>query len=343
MRARSGACRRGRRRPGAAARPRRRHRRSCSWPSRSSPSSVCSRPVPPQQCRQERGLPDELRSESRERPVIQVVGRAPLLEATGPQQADAVGEREGVLLIVRHHQRGGPERLEQRAQLAHQPLAQRDVEARERLVEQHRGRPRRERPRQRHPLLLPAGQFGGVRVHAVSEAHELEQLAGPVATLAARESLQAELHVAACGQVREQRVVLEYEPDAALVRRDVHARASEHPAARQHLAGVERLEPGDAAQCRRLAATTRAQQAANLPLLERETHAVEGTAVAEAPHGVAQLKPHGSCAARAGSPAPRPRPRSRPTAARPAPIRPRLPSRRPAPPASRNRTAASSG
>ena len=48
--------------------------------------------------------------------------------------------------------------------------AQRLVEAAERLVEQHHGRPRRERPGQRDPLLLAAGELVGVALGEVARA-----------------------------------------------------------------------------------------------------------------------------------------------------------------------------
>ena len=244
--------------------------------------------------RQERGLPDELRGEARHRAVVEIVGRAPLLEATVAQQADAVGEREGVLLVVGDHQRRGTERLEQRAQFADQPLAQRDVEARERLVEQQRRGTRRERARHRDTLLLAAGQLRRVRVGMQSASPTSSSIShGARASLVPRECAQAELDVAARREVREQRVVLEHEPDAALVRRNVHAGRAERAAAREDGAAVERLEAGDAAQRRGLAAAARAQQAADLAFREREAHAVERRALAEAAHRVAQLKPHG--------------------------------------------------
>jgi len=60
---------------------------------------------------------------------------------------------------MRDHHRGGAALLDDLAHLERQALAQVDVEVGKRLVEQQQIRSRRERARQRHALLLPAGEF----------------------------------------------------------------------------------------------------------------------------------------------------------------------------------------
>ena len=78
--------------------------------------------------------------------------------------ADLVGDRERVVLVVRDQDRGDVLLLEDLAHFQAQPLAQVDVEVGEGLVEQQQLRPRRERARERDALLLAAGKL--VRVAA---------------------------------------------------------------------------------------------------------------------------------------------------------------------------------
>src|SRR5690606_4264896 len=67
------------------------------------------------------------------------------------------------------------------------------------------------------------------------------------------QTMQPVRDVAFDGEVREERVVLEDETDAALFRRHDVAWPRDHPAVDQHLARARRLEAGNRAQHRRLA------------------------------------------------------------------------------------------
>jgi hypothetical protein len=62
------------------------------------------------------------------------------------------------------------------AQPVAQLLADLGVERAERLVEEQHGRLDRQRPGQRHPLALAAGELVGHPVRELREVHELEQL-----------------------------------------------------------------------------------------------------------------------------------------------------------------------
>ena len=68
------------------------------------------------------------------------------------------------------------EPLLQRADLAAQPHALERVERRQRLVEQQQPGRRRERARERDPLLLAAGELPGILGARVGQADELQQL-----------------------------------------------------------------------------------------------------------------------------------------------------------------------
>ena len=64
-------------------------------------------------------------------------------------------------------------------QVRRQPLAQVAVERGQRLVEQQQPRAYGERPGQRHPLPLPAGEGVGGSLAVAGEPDELEQLRHP--------------------------------------------------------------------------------------------------------------------------------------------------------------------
>ena len=138
--------------------------------------------------------------------------RAELAQLALDEHADGPGERGGVLVVVRHDQRrqARSSAAAPAARAAHGGLRVR-VERRERLVEQQHARVARERPRQRDPLPLAARQLARLRVREVRDAEALEQLADPL--------LAAEGDVPRDAQVREERVLLEDEPDASLVGR----------------------------------------------------------------------------------------------------------------------------
>ena len=82
-----------------------------------------------------------------------------MLEPALAHDADDIGDRERFLLIVRHQQRGRVQLLQHRPHFGAEPLTQLDVEARERLIQQHELGLWRERTRERNALLLPAGQL----------------------------------------------------------------------------------------------------------------------------------------------------------------------------------------
>ena len=74
--------------------------------------------------------------------------------------ADAVRERGRVLEVVRDEQRRQPELGQQLGELAADDRARVGVQRGERLVEQQDRRVARERPRERDPLPLTAGEVG---------------------------------------------------------------------------------------------------------------------------------------------------------------------------------------
>ena len=94
-----------------------------------------------------------------------------------PQHRDLVAELDGLVDVVGDEDDGLAELGLQAQELVLQLLAHDGVDGRERLVHEHHRRVGRERPGHAHPLLLPAGQLGGVALTELGrEPHPLEQL-----------------------------------------------------------------------------------------------------------------------------------------------------------------------
>jgi len=122
-------------------------------------------------------LPHELRRPAVGRPRVDLLGRTDLHDAAVAHHGQAVGERQRLLLVVGHEQRGGPGVAQDQLDLAAQARTQGGVETREGLIEEHDLRLWRERPRERHPLALPTRQLVGEAVGLVLQADELERRA----------------------------------------------------------------------------------------------------------------------------------------------------------------------
>jgi hypothetical protein len=92
-------------------------------------------------------------------PAVQLLRRADLLEAPAAHHRDPVRDRQGLLLVVRHVDRGDAERLLQLADLAAHLDPELRVEIRERFVqEQHLGFDH-QGPGDRDALELAAGEL----------------------------------------------------------------------------------------------------------------------------------------------------------------------------------------
>ena len=120
---------------------------------------------------------------NRLRPQVELVRAAALEQPALVHDADAVGERERLLLVVGDEDRGDAQLALDPAHGAPQLLADAGVERAERLVQQQHLRPVRQRARQRDALLLAARELRRqALVHAV-ERDELQQLLAPRAPL----------------------------------------------------------------------------------------------------------------------------------------------------------------
>ncbi len=106
--------------------------------------------------------------------LVELVGGAGLLDPAFVHHHQLAGDVHRLFLVVGDEDRRHVHLLVEAAQPGAQVLAHLGVERPERLVEQQHLRLHRQRPRQRHPLPLAAGELGGV---AAGEPVELDQLA----------------------------------------------------------------------------------------------------------------------------------------------------------------------
>ncbi len=108
--------------------------------------------------------------------MVEVVGRIPLQQASLVDDADLIGERERLVLIVRHEQSRHLALRENFAHVLTDALAKIRIEARERLVEQYGLGLRRKRAGERDALLLPPGELVDEAAGDAVETHHIEQL-----------------------------------------------------------------------------------------------------------------------------------------------------------------------
>ena len=112
--------------------------------------------------------------------------RRDLLDPAGAHHGDAVGDRQRLLLVVRHVDDRDAEQLLQAADLAAHLDAQLGVEIGERLVEQQHMRLDHDGARDRDALQLAAGQLVRPALAVAVELHELQRALDPLADLIAR-------------------------------------------------------------------------------------------------------------------------------------------------------------
>ena len=192
---------------------------------------------------------------------------------------DAVGHRQGLLLVVRHVDERDADLLLEGLQLDLQRLAELRVEGAERLVEQeHRG-VEDQRSRERDTLLLSPGELRRPPLLVSLEPDERERVEDLLADVLLRHVLvpQPEGDVVVDVQVGKQRVVLEHRVDVALVRR----RLRHVDAVEQDLTVGRPLEARDQAERGGLSAAGRAQQREELPSGHVQVDAVDGRHIGE--------------------------------------------------------------
>lgn len=222
---------------------------------------------------------DELGDEAVGRLLVDLVRLADLLDPAGIHHRDAGGHGHRFFLVVGDHHAGHARRFDDADQFQLHLRAQLLVQRAHRLVQQQQLRPLGQRPRQRHALLLAAGQLVWLALAQVAHLHQVEHLAHALADriLAQAILLQAEGNVLLDRHVREQRIGLEHHVDRPLVRRQrVQALAIEGDAA---LGG--RLEAAQAAQQGRFATAGATEQGKDLALAHVQVDVVDGDETVE--------------------------------------------------------------
>ena len=165
---------------------------------------------------------------------------------------DEIGERQRLVLAVRHVHEADAELALEALQLLAHAHAQERVERGQRLVEQQHAGIGDERARKRHTLLLPAGELRRqplrLRLH-LDKAQHLMRL-GAARDFRHTAHAQAEGDVVDAIEMRKERVILKHHRGTPSRRRQSgHARAAD-----EDVAAGRSLVPGDHAQRRRLAA-----------------------------------------------------------------------------------------
>ena len=200
--------------------------------------------------------------------VDELAGGCELAQLSVDDHADLVGERRGVLEVVRDEDGRQRKLVQELLELGAHGALRVGVERRERFVEQDHARAAGERAREGDPLPLAARERRRLGVGEMGDAEALEIFVG---ALLARVG-----DVLADRQVREERVFLEDEADAPLVRlaeeppravqpdvvaeRDLPARRTHEPRDRpQHRASCRRPTARPGRRCGRRRALAPAQ------------------------------------------------------------------------------------
>ena len=176
----------------------------------------------------------------------------------------------------------------ERGELVEQTRTQRTVEGAQGLVEHQQPRRGRQCPGQGDALLLAAGQLRDPPRAVAAQAHQREDLVRAHVDRRARVTahLQAKGHVAAHVALRKEHVVLEHQPDVALV----HGHAGKVAAVERDSATGERLEAGNSAQQRRLARAARAQERDRFDLTHGQGDAVDHDRVVVGDADISELE-----------------------------------------------------
>ena len=144
-------------------------------------------------------------------------------------------------------------------QQAHDPVAGRGVQAASGLIGQDQRRLVGQGAGHSHPLALATAELAGQMVHAISQAHQLQQVTSslPVLATGARLAAHGHLHVLPRAQGRQQIVELEDEAHSLGPKAIQVLDLSQILAIDEYLAAGRSIQGTDHVEQRRLAAATR--------------------------------------------------------------------------------------
>ena len=123
--------------------------------------------------------PHEVRHEARRRSVVEIFGRTGLNHHAMVHADDLVGQSEGLLLIVRHHQGWNAERALDMANFISKLGPNLRIKCRKRFVEKQDAGIDCDCPCQRNPLLLSAGKLTGELAGNMRQLHQFQKLGHP--------------------------------------------------------------------------------------------------------------------------------------------------------------------
>ena len=253
-------------------------------------------------------LADEIRDEGALGFFVERFGARDLFDPAAPEHRHPIGHHHGFLLVVSDVDDGDPEFLVDAAYLELHLLAQSTIERAQGFVHQHQFRLEHQRSGNGHALLLATGKLARAPVLEPLQLHEAKRAAHPLDALGGGRSpnLQGKREVSAHGDVGEQRVVLEYHTDVALVRRQVVDRGAVH----QDFARRGLFEPGEHHQAGGLARSGRAEQGQELTLVDAQVQILDDArpavialldvAVFDVGHGGFHRLPHNHLPRRTG-------------------------------------------
>ena len=227
---------------------------------------------------QDVGAAEEAGDEHAGGTLVKRAWRGHLRDPAGAHHRYPVGDGERLFQIVGHEQRGLPERAQDARQVGQKLFPQWPVETGHWFIQHQQPRARRQRARQRHALRLAAGESVDRPPAEAAQPHQFQQLPYPPRALggAPGPHAQAEGDVARHVQMREQRLVLKHQSEAA----PVGGHGRHRPTLPAHLAGM-RLQPGDHPQQGGLAAPAGAEQGHDLAGPGRQRHVRQHRAAAE--------------------------------------------------------------
>ena len=222
--------------------------------------------------------------------VVQRVRRIALLQQAVLEHGHPVPHRHRLDLVVGHvHGRHGEAGL-QLGELGTGLHPQLGVEVRERLVHQVHLRPAHDRPSHGDALTLAAGQVLRLAVEVRLEIEDPRRLANLDDPLGLRHTLllEREPHVLGHGELRVERVVLEHHGDVPVAGPHV----ADVAVADVDRAAVERLEPGQHAQRRRLPRSRRTDEHEELAVGDLEIELVDRGPVGAGIEPCRRREPH---------------------------------------------------
>jgi hypothetical protein len=122
---------------------------------------------------------DELPDRPVPRRAVNLFGRADLQDPAVVHHDDAVGHRQGLVLVVGDQDGGQPQPLLDLSDFTAEADADRGVQGGQRLVKQQQRRVDRQGAGECDPLLLSARKLGGELAGDVGQADQIEQFDDP--------------------------------------------------------------------------------------------------------------------------------------------------------------------